>query len=74
MVMKGKAHKSGVALNKEKPNKVRAGKQTLEMCCGAGGLNRDGGWKEKAEEHDGASGACARSPVATAYGHRPANF
>eukprot|EP00965_Chrysotila_dentata_P161453 5332191-Pleurochrysis_carterae.AAC.1 len=27
--------------------------------------------REKAEEHDGASGACARGPVATAYERRP---
>eukprot|EP00965_Chrysotila_dentata_P217161 6189821-Pleurochrysis_carterae.AAC.2 len=29
------------------------------------------GVREKAEEHDGTGGACARGSVATAYGRRP---
>eukprot|EP00965_Chrysotila_dentata_P228227 6196488-Pleurochrysis_carterae.AAC.1 len=64
------AQKSGVALNKKSP-KVRAGRETLERCYGAGGLNGDWDVREKAEEHDSPGGACARGSVATAYERRP---
>eukprot|EP00965_Chrysotila_dentata_P134672 4454892-Pleurochrysis_carterae.AAC.2 len=68
--LKGTSSKSGVAISKEKP-KNRAGIKTLKRCYGAGGLNRDGGGREKEEEHDGAGGACARGSEATAYERRP---
>eukprot|EP00965_Chrysotila_dentata_P012701 418946-Pleurochrysis_carterae.AAC.4 len=56
MVRKGKAQKSGVALNKKKPKAVERG----------------WGGRAKSEEHEGAGGACSRgSDVATAYGRRP---
>eukprot|EP00965_Chrysotila_dentata_P089592 2958140-Pleurochrysis_carterae.AAC.3 len=62
LVKKGKAQTSGVALNKKKP-KVRAGRKTLRRCYGAGGLNGDGGGREKAEEHESCRPSCL--PIAT---------